>query len=61
MFLFNRLERLLNDLMPYGLYYIIQRSFTPLIIIGLGLYLLLKSSKDSKSQKLDQSSSKIED
>ena len=61
MFLINRLERLLSDLMPYRLYYIIQRSFTPLIIIGLGLYLLLKSSKDSKSQKLDQSSSKIED
>src|SRR5690554_1353738 len=39
-FLFDRLESSLNRLMPPGLYYTMQRSFTPLIIIAVGIYLL---------------------
>ncbi|HZK35012.1 MAG TPA: hypothetical protein VFD33_06865 [Bacillota bacterium] len=44
-FLFDRLETVISKLMPFGLYHTIQRSFTPLIIIGVGIYLLWKSKK----------------
>lgn len=50
LFLVDRLSNYATEFMPYRVYSVIERSITPLLIIALGLYLIMKSKKTTESK-----------
>lgn len=51
-FLFDRLSA--NDLIPYKVYYGIKRTLSPLVLIGLGLYFILRTRQTAQRPKENQ-------
>ena len=50
LFLVDRLSSYASEFMPYRVYNAIDRSITPLLIMALGLYLIMKSRKTNENK-----------